>query len=317
MENKILKISTQTGDLFNECTTDGEYLYNCFKYLRDCGFEAMDYNMDHFLKPDEIHSGKLNNFWDKSIDELYEYFSPTKEAAERIGILFSQAHASFPLHIEGNDSVNDYLITVMEKSMAVCSYLNCPAIVAHPVCHEVKDSEMEINLNMYRKMIPAAKKYGVKICLENTFRVINGKPIEGVCSEVEETCFYIDKLNSEAGEDIFGFCLDIGHANLMGRDLKGYIKRLDKRLTCLHIHDNDGSYDMHMVPYTQARDWGKIHCTDWEGMIAGLAEINYSGNLSFEAFRGVGNFPKEAEPEVLRLLSAIGRYFRSRILENK
>lgn len=315
MDNRILKISTQTGNIFNEVTDDEKYLYEKFSYLKECGFEAIDYNMDHFLDCPSIYSGELNDFWDKSLDELYEYFSHTKNAIEKSGICFSQAHSSFPLYFEGKDDFNEYMIMVIEKTIAVCGFLGCPAVVAHPISHEDKERETEINLAMYRKMIPAAKKYGVKVCLENTFTTFGGKPTEGSCTDVDEVCRYIDKLNSEACEDVFGFCLDIGHANLMGRSIKRFITTLGSHLTCLHIHDNDGIYDMHMMPYTQTRDRGKQNCTDWDGMIDGLRKINYQGNLSFETFRGVETFPNEVEPEVLRLLSSIGRYFRSRIAE--
>lgn len=314
MENKILKISTQTGDMFNECTTDLCQLNENYAHLKECGFEAIDYNMDHFLTSGEIKSGKLNDFWDKSLDELYEYFAPTKKAIKDNGIVFSQTHASFPLYVKDLDTVNDYMIKVMEKSIAVCAFLGCNAVVAHPFSDSDKEFEMKVNLEMYKKMIPAAKKYGVKICLENMYLNFNNKPVEGSCSNAYEACYYIDKLNEEAGENIFGFCLDIGHANLLSKNIKNFITKLSHRLTCLHIHDNDGIFDLHMMPYTQQRNWG-LYCTDWNGMIEGLKEIDYQGNLSFESFMGVKTFPKEVETEALKLLCAIGKHFRNRILE--
>ena len=71
-----------------------------------------------------------------------------------------------------------------------------------------------------------------------------------------------------------------------------------------------------MIPYTQVSDmWATKNATDWEGFIAGLREIGYSGNLSFETFKGVCRMPKELEPEALKLITAIGRYFRKRIEE--
>ena len=48
-------------------------------------------------------------------------------------------------------------------------------------------------------------------------------------------------------------------------------------------------------------------------MIQGLKEIGYEGNLSFETFRGLDAMPKEVEPEALKLISAIGRYFRAQL----
>ena len=301
MSTEIYRISTQTGNLFNECSNDYEYLLGCFTHLHDCGFEAIDYNIDHFLDGTAIVNGELNDFWDKSLDELYEYFTPTKNAVHDSGLVFSQTHASFPVYMEGKDKINDYMIMVTKKTLAVCKFLGCPALVVHPFFGKDYHKETEINLNIYRKLIPAAKEYGVTVCLENGY------------AEIETHCMLIDKLNAEAGAKCFGYCLDIGHANNCGGLFKKYIVMLGDRLTCLHIHDNDGVNDSHMIPYTQTRGY-KIKCTDYDGMLAGLREIGYRGNLSFEAFRGFEALPKEVESEALKLVSAIGRYWRSKLI---
>lgn len=302
MENNIFKISTQTGELFNECSNDYDYLYGCFKHLHDCGFEAIDYNMDHFLEGSLIMKGEINDFWDKSLDELYEYFKPTKRAVKDSGLVFSQTHSSFPVYIDGNDKINEYMRMVVEKSLAVCAFLGSPALVVHPFFCKEYNKEYEINIAMYRKLIPTAKKYGVKICMENSY------------ANIDIHCKLIDELNAEAGEKCFGYCLDIGHANNGGGEFRKYIQMLGNRLTCLHIHDNDGANDSHMIPYTATRGWN-INRTDYEGMLQGLRDIGYKGNLSFEAFRGFMALPKEVETEALKLVSAIGRYWRNRLLE--
>ena len=116
---------------------------------------------------------------------------------------------------------------------------------------------------------------------------------------------YIDTLNAEAGEELFGFCLDVGHANLTAKNLYEYIKTLGHRLTILHIHDNDARSDLHQMPYT--------HTVDWEGFIEGLRAIDFRGTLGFETFRVMGTFPKAVHPSALRLISDIGWYFASRI----
>lgn len=303
MENKILKISTQTGDLFNECTTDTEYLNSCYAHLRECGFEAIDYNMDHFLPGELLVRGQVNDFWNKTLDELYDYFAPTKAAVVGNGLAFSQAHASFPVYLEGKDEFNDYMITVVEKSLAVCAFLESPTLVVHPFFGKDPKREWEINLSFYRKLIPAAKKYGVKVCLENSY------------ADIYEHCRLIDLLNDEAGEKCFGYCLDIGHSNCGGGAFYKYICTLGNRLSCLHIHDNDGANDSHMIPFTQTRGWN-INRTDYNAMISGLRDIKYSGNLSFECFRGIKALPKDVETEGLKLISAIGRYFRDEIVNN-
>lgn len=305
-------ISVQSGDWYDE--SDHE---KSMAFAKQCGIEAIDFNIDHVISPREYANGKKYPLCDLSVEEFVGYFAPLKQAAEKYGIAFSQMHAPFPTWFEDKEEETEYLLSVVDKCIAVCNLVSCPAIVVHQYLSDDKEKDREINLKMYRRLMPAAKKYGVKICLENLFRAENGAIIESYCTRAEDNCELIDTLNAEAGEELFGFCFDTGHANLF-RDInvREFLNTMGKRLTVLHIHDNNGCGDKHTIPYTQTVDiWGAKLATDWEGFINGLRDIGYEGNLSFETFRTTHNFPKELIPNVLSLITAIGRYFRARIEE--
>lgn len=301
-------IGVQSGNWYDYDDPKGS-----IKFIKECGFDAIDYNIDNKLPGHNIRHGELAGFFDMSVEEMLEYHRPLKEALEEYGVAVAQMHAPFPLRIEGNDELNEYLLMAVEKCCAVAEYIGCPAIVVHPIIYpDDKLIEWDINMNMYRKMMPFAKKYGVKLCLENLFGSFNGRYMEGACTDVHEACRYLDTLNCEAGEDVFGFCLDVGHANLTGKNIYQYITFLGDRLTILHIHDNDSNKDLHLLPYTQTMGGTKT-CTDWEGFIKGLREIKYKGSLCFETFCAVDAFPEELRGDVLKLISATGRYFAKRI----
>lgn len=300
----MLEICVQSGNWYQENDPEGS-----FRYIHECGFEGIDYNINNLLPSSCIKDGNLTEFFSQSIEALLAYYKPIKEAAVKNHVEFSLMHAPFPLYVEDKEWVNEYLISTIDKICAICQYLECPALVTHPYSCKDKALEKEINLNMFRKMMPSAKKYGVKLCLENMFKHENGHIIEGSCADVGEVCWYIDTLNKEAGKEIFGFCLDTGHANLTGRDIREYIKCLGKRLTVLHIHDNAGNGDSHMIPYTVTEAAG----IDWKGFIEGLQTIGYQGPLSFETFRGIDKLPDDVKADGLKLVSSIGRSFRKRI----
>lgn len=310
-----LLVSVQSAQWLDVRNQDEKYLDEKMKYAAECGIEALDYNIDLFMLGGIKKIDEYDGFFEQETETLLEYFRPTKEAAARHGIEFSQMHAPFPVAIYGEAQKNDYMIMVVEKCLEVCKYLNCPAIVVHPVSYDDIEIEREINFQMYRKLIPAAKKTGVKICLENLFRRYSGKIREGVCADVSEACRYIDTLNQEAGAELFGFCFDLGHATICGKNPAKYIKQLGSRLTLLHIQDTDAIHDSHMIPYTQITSEKGGTCNDWDGFIDALKEIKYEGNISFETFRAIETLPKEVEREALTLLTAIGRYFRKRIAE--
>jgi len=307
----MLNIGVQTGCFVREGHLDED-----FRTLAECGFDCVDINLPSMEgTSDRVSDMESVAFWQRPLEEIIALHMPYREAAERHGISFSQGHAPFPLAIEGEDALNDVLIrTVAYKSIALAAALNCPNLVVHPVSRDTKEQEWADNMKLYRALMPYAKEFGVKICLENLFTTSTGRLCAGACATADEACRYVDALNAEAGADCFGFCFDVGHANLVHTDMREYLRTLGKRLTVLHIHDNDGVDDLHLIPYSQARY--RKSCTlalDWEGFLKGLRDIGYSGALSFETFRVMRLIPRELHTPTLRYLAEIGSYFKSRI----
>ena len=281
------------------------------KYIKECGFESIDFNIDHYLDVKTMSKTKevVESLFDRPVEEVVEFFRPLKEASEQSGVAIDQMHAPFPVYFEGLDAVNAKIFDALDKCFAVCEFVGCPAIVVHPTKAETRDAEWELNLSIYRSLIPVIKKYkGVKICLENIFGRRPGVIMDGRLSIVDDAVRMIDILNSEAGGDYFGFCLDVGHANLTKKNTKEFVKKLGKRLTILHIHDNNGLDDMHMIPYSYLATTASTVC-DWEGFVEGLREIGYEGVLAFETFRVMHIYPKAVHTEALKLISAIGHYW--------
>lgn len=161
-----------------------------------------------------IGKGDIGTFFDAAVEDLLAFYRPVKEASQKHDLPIIMAHGVFPMHCDVAPSLDDYLIAVTEKMLAVCRYLECPRLVVHPVTLADQSLEEEMTLAMYRRLIPAAKKYGVMICLENMFHFKGGRAICRACADMNEAYRYIDALNAEAGEELFGFCYDVGHTNV-------------------------------------------------------------------------------------------------------
>jgi sugar phosphate isomerase/epimerase len=69
-------------------------------------------------------------------------------------------------------------------------------------------------------------------------------------------------------------CLDLGHAHLDG-DLVDAIEVVSGHLACVHVHDNHGRADDHLMPFE-----GTI---DWPAAMTALQKVGYDGALIFEA----------------------------------
>nr|MBQ5811772.1 sugar phosphate isomerase/epimerase [Clostridia bacterium] len=315
--SKELKIAVQSGCWLNDVYGGDENALAAFEAAKAAGIEAIDFNIDMRYPAKAICAKETSEFFSQDIETILKAYEPVKVAMEKTGIEICQAHAPFPLYSRLSADFTEHLIMTVEKSIEICHYLSIPALVVHPWNNSFRDInkdrelEHEVNLKMYRRLMPIAKKYGVKICLENMFYYkasMSTACIAGACANASEAVWYIDKLNEEAGEDIFGFCFDLGHANLAKRNIREEIRTLGHRLTLLHLHDNDAMSDQHYAPMTQRK-------TDWDGLIMGLRDIGYRGPLNFEIFAAMQKFPKELVPAMLKYTAGVGRYLRNKILE--
>ena len=308
MERKLL-VGVQSGDWYNEADDEGS-----MRYAREIGLEAIEFNMDHLINVADYAKGKAFPLCDKPIEQFVEHYTPLKQASQKYGVKIAQMHAPFPIWYEQDIAVTDYLLRVLEKVCGVCAYIGCPMLIVHP--HNAKDESetLRANLEMYERLIPSAKKYGVTICLENLLAMNGDEIVGGVCSSAKQAVYLIDTLNEKAGEKVFGFCFDVGHANASGINMRRFLNELGDRVTALHIHDNNGKSDAHLIPYTQIRDqWGVELGVDWDAFLGGLKDIRYQGALMFETFRATNHFPKAVEKRALALILGIGEYFRERI----
>ena len=298
-----MKISIQTGSIVDKFGIE-----EGFRMIQEAGFEAVDMNLDPLLRPKKILDKPFTSFFDQPDGEILAWCAPYREAASRHGIAFTQAHAPFPNRLH-DESINAYILRAVEKTIMMCGALGCPRLVVHagylPYADRCGD-EWDYNMRMYSALIPALREHGVMCCLENLFTRYRGKIICGPCASAPEANRWVDALNDRAGERLFGFCLDVGHALLAGRDLYEFVTQLGGNLACLHLHDNDGMDDRHMFPYSGI--------LDWERLCRALGEIGYRGDLSFETFNGLDQFPPELAGDALRLAGAVAAYFRRRVM---
>lgn len=288
-----------------------------YRLMKEAGFDAVDFNFDEYLSTNAVWSGKINDVYTRPVEEVWTDFKPHADAIAKYGLTVGQTHAPYPMLVDDRPDINEVMYLITVKCMDLSSRMGSRYIVVHPVTLSYRYSRQEEhdrNVEMYKRLIPAARKYGQMICLENMFVEQNYHVMEGVCSDFAEAAAMVDELNAYAGGELFGFCFDVGHANLLGKNLYQSVMTLGDRIRILHIHDNDGVSDLHTLPYTFMRGWSGLS-TDWDGFLRGLREIGYKGVLSFETGRCMSGFPGELHPAVLKLIADTGKYFSGRIEE--
>ena len=293
-------IGVQTGGLTGIYGIDGAY-----RAIKEAGFDAVDANLDEMMTYQDILNKRRLAVFEAEGEEMLRYFRPFRDAAEKYGVCNYQAHALFPTYLVHEDEYNEYLMRALEKTLAGCAYIHCSRLVIHPFFNGydqamTPEEEWALNMDRYARLIPAAKKHGVTILLENMF-TRHKKIYAACCSDFETACRYVDELNSLAGEELFGFCLDTGHALLVSKDIRDVMALLGSRIQAFHIHDNNGSDDQHVAPY--------MGILDWDRFVEGLRITGYKGALCFETHGAINAFHPELAPEVLRLIARTGRLF--------
>jgi sugar phosphate isomerase/epimerase len=290
-----------------------------FQMMRDAGFTCADFSLNMYLKNTDLYKERLNGFFDQSIEELEQFFTPHKEAAKRAGVRIHQMHMPYPNFIpSAADSINDYLLREMApKSMQICKFFDCKYIVVHGLkvkhFYGTEEAEWEATEKFLDRIFPMAKEMGITICVENIYTSAGKHILEGPCCDARKMAERIDRINEKYGAEVLGFCFDTGHANLVGIDFEKFILTLGKRLKVLHIHDNDGIADLHQVPFTFTRTRENNPSTDWEGFIRALRAIAYDGVLNFETAPVLRSFPEGLRPQALHMLAEIGQYFAREI----
>lgn len=305
-----MEIGVQTKNVISdENPEDG------FALLRQIGFSSVDFSLNSYLTNKSLYQEKRNSFFDYSQEELQVFFAPHRAAAEKIGVRIHQMHMPYPNYVPGaSEELNAYLWNqVAPKCLQVCHYLNCHYIVVHGLkltrylgSEEAEWAKTEEFLNL---IAPLARKLGITICIENLYTSKNGHIVEGPCCNAWKAAERIDQMNEKYGAEVLGFCLDTGHANLVGIDMERFILTLGDRLKVLHIHDNDGVRDLHQIPFAYTRSRENLPSTDWEGFLRGLRRIHFRGVLNFETAPVLDAFPRELKKEVLCMIAGIGRYF--------
>lgn len=310
----MLGIGVQTKNVI-----DDENPLEGFEMLRQTGFSCCDFSLNGYLKNTNIYQSELNRFFDKSIGELAEFFKPHKEAAKKAGICINQMHMPYPVYVPGADEeINDYLWKqVAPKSMEVCHFLACKYIVVHgfKLARFLGSEELEWQetAKFLDSIAPFAKEMGITICIENLYDSVADHLVEGPGCDARKAAARIDYFNEKYSAEVLGFCMDTGHANLVGIDFEKFITILGSRLKVLHIHDNDGIGDLHQIPFTFARTRENTSSTDWEGFIRGMRNIQFDKVLSFETAPVLTAFPESMKEEALRFIAKIGKHFAGEI----
>ncbi|MFA6713737.1 MAG: sugar phosphate isomerase/epimerase family protein [Victivallales bacterium] len=85
-----------------------------------------------------------------------------------------------------------------------------------------------------------------------------------------------------------GICIDTGHANIENWDIAAAIRKTGDKLIATHLQENNGVYDMHMLPFSLRPQWSRMN---WLEIFGAFNDIAYPYPLIGECANSSGEYP--------------------------
>ena len=213
-----------------------------------------------------------------------------RRRAADLGIEVSQGHLNLEANLL-NRSDLEGLKTWLELFNAagikncVLHYGKSPAVSMPPERLLAKRGDA------LKELKEVIKGTDMRICLENLFK--------------DKDCSTLLGLIKYVGEENMGICLDTGHLNLAGGNQAGFVMESGSLLHALHIADNEGYYDQHLMPF-----FGRT-AIPWAELMKALGANNYNGLFNFEIPGECASAPIEVRRMKLRYLKELAAYLQT------
>lgn len=249
-----MKLANTTEDFGRITKFDYE---KCIRYTHDAGFQYIDLSLYIIQNDDPLF---CRDDWRNAVKYL-------KELGEELGIQYVQAHSPAGSPFQSPGHYCDYLQKTI-RSIEICGLLGIPNIVVHAGIKPgmFKDEFTNKNFDFFKELLPYMEEWDVNVLCENDpktdgyYSLFNG-------TEMRE---FIELMN----HPLFHGCWDTGHANINGSQYDDIVT-VGEHLYAVHINDNRGQLDEHMIPF-----FGTINMDE---IMNALLDIKYKGYFTFES----------------------------------
>ena len=203
-----------------------------------------------------------------------ESFEPLREAIADLSLHLNTLH----IHLEIFDDYDlatlveaqrEKTLTAYRQAVDVMEVLGGGILVTHHIqipepddaSHDAKRAAFIDNLGA---VAAHAAPKDVSFAVENTSRGYTREPERLV------------KLVGDIDAPNVGIVIDVGHRNMVGDPVEA-LRIAGPHLITLHLHDNHGEQDEHLLPGR-----GDI---DWDGVVKALDDVAYAGVFMYELDR--------------------------------
>ena len=251
---------------------------------KEVGVDAVDFCLNDYS------SSQADTVYSKGESAVIEYFSELREYADSLGLSVVQTHGRNP-GCCGDPEQDAVILTDGRFDCLATRILGAKYTVMHgPKSTKMvgvpAERERESHFQMFTKLLPYARENNVKIAWETGGLAGKDYSIFGLLRHADEFVRAYERVTEvEDFKDWFCCCVDTGHSHLAAQvegqpSMPELTRRLGSAVEVLHIHDNDGRSDMHVIPWFNATP--RMGSIDWMDFFRALDEIGYKGYYNLE-----------------------------------
>lgn len=228
--------------------------------ISDMGFKGVEIwgNRPHFFVPD-MEKGEISSIR-KFIDSLgleLSCFTPSRD------------NPRSPVNISSsNEKIRKESVAYLKECIHCAVDLETKTVCVVPGYYlygESKREGLDQTVQSINELVECAEDNAVNLAIENVTKFESN--IVVTLNDV------LDILNRVKSHNL-GVLMDVGHLHVTGESPIDYLKTIGKQILLIHIDDNDGKSDAHLIPGE-----GTI---GFEPLLIALKKNGYSGYMSFE-----------------------------------
>lgn len=249
-----MKLSVQTSVYFRYP------LKEAIQCVADMGFQGVEIwgNRPHFF------------VYDMKKEEIRELRRFTEDLGMEISCFTpSRSNPRSPVNISSSDekirreSVG-YLKECIRCAVDLGTKIVC-VVPGYYLYGGSKKEGLDQTVQSINELADCAEDNDINIAIENLTKYESN-----IVVTLNDVLDILDRVSSRN----LGVLMDVGHLNVTGEPPVDYLKAIGERILLIHIDDNNGESDAHLIPGE-----GTIN---FESLLTALKRNEYDGYLSFE-----------------------------------
>jgi L-ribulose-5-phosphate 3-epimerase len=219
-----------------------------------------------------------------------------REACDRHSVVIDSIHAPLAntIDISHTDSgIREYSVQIMKQAIHACTELSCSLLILH-LSNRFPDNDLSDRIVNARhsldELVSYAKYKNIRIAIENLISPTSNRLFRIMLGEIDDPAV--------------GICFDTSHGHV-AREIYPFLSKYGSKIIAVHISDNKGMLDEHMLPYEGSIDWPRF--------MKEFSQIGYSGTFLLEvemresSFKEPQAFLDQAYTRGFRLLELMER----------